>query len=203
MEGIARRRFSCLVCAAMLVVGPLVQAASAATDDDFPTARSYARLFEPPPPEVEAPRSLPLVFSAWALPPSSSARPSADPLILLPPDDRPTSVGFSAGINLSNLTPLADGGVNLYVTYAALQVLDVYTTTRALNAGRSEANPAMSGVAGNGAALLAVKGAATAGTIALTQKIAKTRPEVARVLMFALTSATATIVAWNYHSGGR
>jgi len=203
MEGMARRRFSCLVCAAVFVVGPVVQAASAATDDEFPTARSYARLFEPSSPPADAPRSLPLVFSAWALRPSSVAQPSVDPLILLPPDDRPTSVGFSAGIDLNSLTPLADGRVNLYVTYAALQVLDVYTTTRALDAGRSEGNPVMSSVAGNGAALLAVKGAATAGTIALAQKIAKTRPQVARVVMFALTSATATIVAWNYHNGGR
>ena len=51
--------------------------------------------------------------------------------------------------------PLADGPVNLYVTYAALQVLDVYTTTRALDAGRSEGNPVMSSVATSMASAIA------------------------------------------------
>jgi len=86
----------------------------------------------------------------------------------------------------------------LYASYAAVQALDAQSTLRALNAGAVEANPIMSGVAGNPAALLAVKGGVTAATIYLVEKSWKKNRIAGVVSMAVLTSAYAVVVANNY-----
>jgi hypothetical protein len=91
----------------------------------------------------------------------------------------------------------------LYTAQVGLQLLDIHSTTRALNAGASEGNAVMSRMAGSPAALLFVKAGATASTIYLTEKLRK-RNRVSRVAavaaMVGVDSVYALIVAHNYRS---
>ena len=59
----------------------------------------------------------------------------------------------------------------LYVSLAGLQAVDAYSTSKGLSRGASEANPTMRPFAGNAAAMLAVKGGATAVTIAVAERL--------------------------------
>jgi hypothetical protein len=88
--------------------------------------------------------------------------------------------------------------VPLYVSFAALQALDVHSTTRALNAGGVEANPLMRGVANQPAALIAVKAGGAASTIWLAHQVSKRSKVGAIVVMAAVNSAYAMVVAHNY-----
>lgn len=87
---------------------------------------------------------------------------------------------------------------SLYVSFAALQMLDAVSTRQALRAGAREANPAMAGIAGNSAALFAVKAGTAAGTTFLAERLAKNHPRRATILMAVLNSAYVGIVAHNY-----
>ena len=100
---------------------------------------------------------------------------------------RPASTRSSRGVLLP-----------LYVSFATLQLLDVHSTTRALAIGGVEANPVMRGVAGNPAALVAVKAGVTASTILLAEKVRSRSRVGAILLMAALNSTYATVVAHNY-----
>jgi hypothetical protein len=86
----------------------------------------------------------------------------------------------------------------LYASFAALQALDAHSTLRALDAGATEANPLMGGVAQKPAALLAIKAGLTASTIYLVEKVRLKSRGAAIALMAALNSLYATIVAHNY-----
>jgi Domain of unknown function (DUF5658) len=85
----------------------------------------------------------------------------------------------------------------MYVSFGALQVLDVYSTRRAIDRGAVEVNPVMKGLAGNSAAMIAAKSAATALSIYCAEKAWKRNRTVAIVLMAVLNGATATVVAHN------
>lgn len=86
----------------------------------------------------------------------------------------------------------------MYVSYGALQVADVTTTLKALDSGRGrEANPFMSGVARNPAALIGVKAGTTVMTILLIEKVRKTHPVAATVSMIAINATMAAIVVNN------
>ena len=91
--------------------------------------------------------------------------------------------------------------IPLYASFIALEALDVHSTSRALANGAVEANPAMSGLTGNSAAILAVKAAGTAGLILASEKIRKKNKTAAVVLMVATNSAMAWVVAHNYQVG--
>jgi hypothetical protein len=91
--------------------------------------------------------------------------------------------------------------VPLYVSFAALQALDVHSTTRAIGAGAVEANPLMRGVANQPAALIAVKAGGAASTIWLAHKLSRRSRTGAIVLMAAVNSAYAMVVAHNYRAG--
>jgi Domain of unknown function (DUF5658) len=91
--------------------------------------------------------------------------------------------------------------VPLYVSFATLQALDAHSTLRALNAGATEANPIVAGVAGTPAALVAMKAGVAASTIYLVEKVRVKSRRAAIVLMAALNSAYAAIVAHNYRGG--
>ena len=86
----------------------------------------------------------------------------------------------------------------LYVSFAALQVLDAHSTRRALAVGGVEANPVIRSVAGSTAALVAVKAGVTASTILLSEKVRTKSRTGAILLMAALNSTYATVVAHNY-----
>jgi hypothetical protein len=85
----------------------------------------------------------------------------------------------------------------MYVTFAALQGLDAYSTSRAVAAGAVELNPSMRPVAGNLGAMVAVKGAATATAILFIEKIRKRNRKGALILMATLNGVTAAVVANN------
>ena len=88
--------------------------------------------------------------------------------------------------------------VPLYVSAAALQMMDVHSTRRALAVGHSEGNPVMAGIASNTAAFVAVKAATAATTIWVSEKLRKRNRVAAIGLMIAVNAATAAVVAHNY-----
>lgn len=88
--------------------------------------------------------------------------------------------------------------IPLYVSFSVLQVLDSHSTTRALGQGAVEANPVMKGIAGNQAAMLAVKAAGTSGLILASEKMWKRNKAAAIALMVASNAAMAWVVQRNY-----
>ena len=94
--------------------------------------------------------------------------------------------------------------VPLYVSFAALQALDIHSTLIALDRGGThEANPLMAGIVERPAALVAVKAATGAGIIYLTERVRKHSRTGALVMMAAFNSLYATIVASNYRVASR
>jgi Domain of unknown function (DUF5658) len=86
----------------------------------------------------------------------------------------------------------------LYVSFAALQVLDITSTQHALAGGGVEGNAVMGGVAGSPVAMTAVKIGAAAGIVFLSEKIRKRNPIAAVVMMVGMNSAYAMVVSHNY-----
>lgn len=95
----------------------------------------------------------------------------------------------------SEMTALRRG---LYVSFAALQIMDGVSTRQALSAGAREANPAMGAVARNGAAMFAVKAGTAAATAFFAEKLAKKHPKRAAILMAVLNAGYAAVVLHNY-----
>jgi hypothetical protein len=91
--------------------------------------------------------------------------------------------------------------VSLYVSFATLQVLDLHSTLRALDGGAVEGNPLLRGVAHQPAALIGVKALGAASTIWLAHKMSKRNKASAIVVMAAVNSAYAMVVAHNYRAG--
>ena len=85
----------------------------------------------------------------------------------------------------------------MYGTLAALQALDLYSTTRALNHGASEANPIVAPATGNHGAMLAVKAISTATTIYFAERAWKKNPKGSVILMAVINGLTAAAVAHN------
>jgi hypothetical protein len=87
---------------------------------------------------------------------------------------------------------------SLYVSLAALNAFDAYSTTKGLSLGAAEANPMMRGVANRPAMLWAVKGGVTAGSVYIAERLWKNNNKVgAVVVMVATNSMMATIAARN------
>ena len=91
--------------------------------------------------------------------------------------------------------------VPLYVSFAVLQALDVHSTTRALGSIGVEGNPLMRGVARQPAGLIALKAGGAASTIWLSHRLSKRSRTGAFILMAAVNSAYAMVVAHNYRAG--
>jgi hypothetical protein len=87
---------------------------------------------------------------------------------------------------------------SLIVSFSALQLLDAHSTTKALQSGGREANPAMAGIASNRTVLFAVKAGTAAATAYLAERLSKNHPKKAIVLMAVLNGTYAAIVAHNY-----
>jgi hypothetical protein len=87
--------------------------------------------------------------------------------------------------------------IPLYGSFAALQALDVHSTWQALNHGAVEGNPVIAPIVGTrGFPLLKV--ATTSAIIFAAERLRKTHPRAAVVMMIAANSAYAMIVANNY-----
>jgi hypothetical protein len=81
---------------------------------------------------------------------------------------------------------------------AGLAGADVAQTTRALQAGHREANPALKGVAGTPWAFAGVKGAVVAADVALAAWCRRTgHPRRAWAVLGTAIGAQAAVVAWN------
>lgn len=91
--------------------------------------------------------------------------------------------------------------VPLYVSFAALQALDVHSTLTALDAGGREANPMVRGTLGNPAGLFLLKAGTAAGVVLITERLWRRNRTAAVVMMIALNSAYATMAANNYRLG--
>jgi hypothetical protein len=91
----------------------------------------------------------------------------------------------------------------MYASFATLQALDAHSTLKAMRAGGHEANPFMKGVASKPAALIAVKAGTAAATMMFVEKLSKRNPIASFVVMTALNSAYATVVAHNYQVAAR
>jgi hypothetical protein len=87
---------------------------------------------------------------------------------------------------------------SMYVSFAALQIMDGISTRKALSSGGTEANPAMSGLVGNSAALFAVKAGTAAATTYFAERLSKNHPRAATIMMAVLNTAYVAVVAHNY-----
>ena len=88
--------------------------------------------------------------------------------------------------------------VPLYVSFAALQVLDVHSTLTSIDGGAREGNAAMAGLVGSPATFAAVKMAAAAGIVLITERVRVHHPAAALALMIGLNGVYAGVVAHNY-----
>ena len=85
-----------------------------------------------------------------------------------------------------------------YVSLAALQTYDMYSTRKVLKQGGIEANPMMRGVVGNPATMAAVKGATTFATVYMAERLWRAKHRrAAVVLMLATNGLMATVSAHN------
>jgi len=91
----------------------------------------------------------------------------------------------------------------LYVSYAALQAYDVYSTRQGLSRGAREANPLMQGVVGNTGAFVAMKAGVAVATIAAAEKLWKTNKPAAIGMMIAGNSVAAIVAARNTRTLGQ
>ena len=86
--------------------------------------------------------------------------------------------------------------VSLYVTAGALQVMDLYTTSRGLKAGARETNPLIGN--GNAGTTIALKATTTAVGIVVAERMWKKNKVGALITMLAANAVTAAVVANNY-----
>jgi hypothetical protein len=87
---------------------------------------------------------------------------------------------------------------SLYVSFAALQIMDGVSTRNALNNGAREANPAMGAIAKNSTAMFAVKAGTAVATTFFAEKLAKKHPKRAAIMMAVLNVGYAAVVMHNY-----
>lgn len=92
---------------------------------------------------------------------------------------------------------------SLYVTTAITQALDIHSTLRALDRGGVETNPMLSGLTGNKAAFIAVKGAVAASSIFAARRLAKRNKVAAIATLVAINTAYGLVAHHNYKVAAR
>ena len=88
----------------------------------------------------------------------------------------------------------------LYVSFAALQIFDMYSTNTALARGAREVNPLMQEVVTNKAAFWTMKAGVTAATIFAAERLWKKNKVAAIAVMAAGNSVAAIVAARNAHT---
>ena len=119
--------------------------------------------------------------------------PEAVTLAVTPPVVEQVPVIRRASLSAQRPAPL----VPLYASLAVLQGLDIYSTSAAMSRGGVETNPGMKPVAGKMWASVAVKAAATAGSVYFIERAWKQNRKGAVVLATVINVATAAVVAHN------
>ncbi|MCC7007762.1 MAG: hypothetical protein IT184_03005 [Acidobacteria bacterium] len=92
---------------------------------------------------------------------------------------------------------------SMYMATAAMQMLDVHSTVKALDRGGVEANPLMTGLVQHRVAFVAAKASVAALTIYAAKRLARNNRVGAIATMVAMNSAYAMIVANNYRIARR
>jgi hypothetical protein len=93
--------------------------------------------------------------------------------------------------------------IPLYVSFVALQALDVHSTLLAVDRGAKETNPLAAPFVEHPPALIAFKAGMTVGTLYLVERVRRHSRVGAIVLTAAFNSAYATVVANNYRIAAR
>jgi hypothetical protein len=89
--------------------------------------------------------------------------------------------------------------ISLTTAFVGLQALDVATTLRGVKNGSAvEANPLMAGLANRPMALVAVKSALTAATVASVHGLSRKHPKGAVLALIALNVGSAFVVRSNF-----
>ena len=88
--------------------------------------------------------------------------------------------------------------VPLYVSFGALQVLDLHSTAGGLGRGAVEANPIVRPFVDSQFGMVALKAAGTAGVILASEQMWKKNKAAAIVFMVASNSAMTWVVQHNY-----
>jgi hypothetical protein len=83
----------------------------------------------------------------------------------------------------------------LYVSLAALQGYDAYSTLRVVKQGAVEVNPMMRGVVGHPAAFIVVKSAATFASIYAAERLWRKDHRVTAIVLMAATTGTMAVLA--------
>jgi hypothetical protein len=142
--------------------------------------------------------------------PATGVPASASPALVLKAPDIDVGVtaepGDPAGPPVSATTGATRSArvlVPLYLSFVALQGLDVHSTLTALNRGARETNPMMGAFVGNPAALVALKAGTAAGILYMTERVRRHSPLGAVLMMVAFNSAYASVVANNYRVAGQ
>ena len=86
----------------------------------------------------------------------------------------------------------------LYISTAAMQVLDVLSTRQALKNGAVEGNPVMAGMTSHQAVFFAVKAGIAASTIMAARSMAKHNKVAAMLTLVGINSAYAMVVSHNF-----
>lgn len=90
--------------------------------------------------------------------------------------------------------------VPLYLTFGALQVLDLHSTYGAIDRGATEANPVINGLLDNEVGMIAMKAAATTAVVYASERMWKGGRMKAVLFMVAANSAMAWVVQHNYRA---
>lgn len=92
----------------------------------------------------------------------------------------------------------------LYVGLAGLNAFDAYSTVKGLSRGATEGNPLMQPAAGSSAAMWAIKGGVTAGSIAVAERLWRQNRRGAAITMMVVSNViVATAAARNVQILGR
>lgn len=152
-----------------------------------------------------------LLLTCLLLPPATfdapgiltgDARASRPPLTFLAAPSRPalrltsTTPGPAAGDDTRVASPIL---VSLYATTAVVQMLDVHSTLKALDAGAREANPLMKGLVSHRAAFVTVKAGVAAGLIYAGHRLSKRHRAQAAITLAIINAGYVAVIAHNYH----
>ncbi|SRR5712691_7102493 len=145
-----------------------------------------------------------LSLSLSGLPAHAAAADNGKPPAASAAENRPSAPSLGGDVDWS-LPPVQFGPSPskrpsalpaLYVSLAALQAFDAYSTRQGLGRGAQEANPLMRGVAGNPAALWALKAATAAVPMILAERMWR-RDRVGAIVVMALANGVVAAVAAN------
>jgi len=84
---------------------------------------------------------------------------------------------------------------SLYISLAALQGYDGYSTIRAIKSGAREANPILGSAAGQPIAMWSIKAASTAVTIYFAERLWRTHRRGQAITLLTVTNAIMGVVA--------